>query len=465
MANPYYAPSGTPATSAQGSSSDIRSEFALIETGLDKLPALTADFIVKVNAGGTSLEAVASLGVGQGGTGATTLTDGGILLGSGTSAITALAVLADGEMIVGDGTTDPAIESGATLRTSIGLGTANDPTFNDLTVNTITITSSSGLTFDGSLSETEDTSDTNTRLGINAGIAFVAGGIHNTAFGNDALLTITTNDNCTAVGFDALKLNTGAKNTAVGSGALDNCTSGIENVGVGYLAADFLSTGSSCVSIGMFSNASVTSGNDNTAVGRSANTTGSTGARNTCIGSQTNVSGTGAVGQIALGTNVTADQDHQVVIGSASGNIKNEFDTDAVWSQSSDLRRKTNVLNAVLGLDFINALRPVTYNLRPASELPDEWFKNHKETDPRLKRFNNPAAEKADMPINTTKTLNSLIAQEVLAAVISAGVDPSTFPGWGADDKGQRISKEAMILPLIKAVQELTARVITLETI
>jgi len=50
------------------------------------------------------------------------LTDGGVLLGSGTSAVTAMAVLSDGEMIVGDGTTDPVAESGATLRTSIGVG-------------------------------------------------------------------------------------------------------------------------------------------------------------------------------------------------------------------------------------------------------------------------------------------------------------------------------------------------------
>jgi hypothetical protein len=63
-----------------------------------------------------------TLPVGNGGTGASTLTDGGILLGSGSGAITATSVLGDGEMIVGDGTTDPAIESGATLRTSIGLG-------------------------------------------------------------------------------------------------------------------------------------------------------------------------------------------------------------------------------------------------------------------------------------------------------------------------------------------------------
>ena len=75
-----------------------------------------------------------TLAVGDGGTGATTLTDGGILLGSGTGAITAMSVLADGEMIVGDGTTDPVAESGATLRTSIGVGTTDDVEFNTLTV-------------------------------------------------------------------------------------------------------------------------------------------------------------------------------------------------------------------------------------------------------------------------------------------------------------------------------------------
>jgi len=67
--------------------------------------------------------------VAHGGTGASSLTDGGVLLGSGTSAVTAMAVLADGEMIVGDGTTAPVAESGATLRTSIGVGTGNSPQF------------------------------------------------------------------------------------------------------------------------------------------------------------------------------------------------------------------------------------------------------------------------------------------------------------------------------------------------
>jgi hypothetical protein len=45
-----------------------------------------------------------------------------------------MAVLADSEMIVGDGTTDPVAESGATLRTSIGVGTGDSPQFTDLTL-------------------------------------------------------------------------------------------------------------------------------------------------------------------------------------------------------------------------------------------------------------------------------------------------------------------------------------------
>ena len=47
------------------------------------------------------------LDVDKGGTGLATLTDGGILLGSGTGDVTPMAVLADGSIVIGDGTTDP----------------------------------------------------------------------------------------------------------------------------------------------------------------------------------------------------------------------------------------------------------------------------------------------------------------------------------------------------------------------
>ena len=92
--------------------------------------------------------------VTDGGTGASTLTDGGVLLGSGTGAVTAMAVLADGAMIVGDGSTDPVAETGATLRTSIGVGTGNSPQFTGIelghaTDTTIARASSGDITIEG----------------------------------------------------------------------------------------------------------------------------------------------------------------------------------------------------------------------------------------------------------------------------------------------------------------------------
>ena len=81
-----------------------------------------------------TITGITDITVSDGGTGASSLTDGGVLLGSGTGAITAMAVLSDGEMIVGDGSTDPVAESGATLRTSIGVGTGDSPQFTGLTI-------------------------------------------------------------------------------------------------------------------------------------------------------------------------------------------------------------------------------------------------------------------------------------------------------------------------------------------
>lgn len=60
--------------------------------------------------------------VPYGGTGAITLTDGGLLVGSGTSAITALGVASNGQIPIGDGTTDPVL---ATLTAGSGITITN----------------------------------------------------------------------------------------------------------------------------------------------------------------------------------------------------------------------------------------------------------------------------------------------------------------------------------------------------
>lgn len=72
--------------------------------------ATGTDPTITFNSGSIGLQALTlttDLAVTEGGTGASTLTDGGILLGSGTGAITAMSVLGDGYLVIGDGTTDP----------------------------------------------------------------------------------------------------------------------------------------------------------------------------------------------------------------------------------------------------------------------------------------------------------------------------------------------------------------------
>ena len=115
----------------------------LLGSGTNAVTAMSvlADGNIVIGDGTTDPVALAAfssstgtLKAANGGTGASTLTDGGVLLGSGTNAVTAMSVLADSEMIVGNGSTDPVAESGATLRTSIGVGTGDSPQFTSLTL-------------------------------------------------------------------------------------------------------------------------------------------------------------------------------------------------------------------------------------------------------------------------------------------------------------------------------------------
>jgi len=104
-----------------------------------------------------SLALDTALTVANGGTGASTLTDGGVLLGSGTGAITATAVLTNGQLLIGDGTGDPTVSTltagtGVTITNGAGsieiaaAGSGGTVTEVDATgtVNGITLTTSPG---------------------------------------------------------------------------------------------------------------------------------------------------------------------------------------------------------------------------------------------------------------------------------------------------------------------------------
>ena len=129
----------------------------------------------------------------------------------------------------------------------------------------------------------------------------------------------------------------------------------------------------------------------------------------------------------------------QFTFGKASNVVQNEFDTDAAWTRTSDVRKKRNIKDDKLGLDFINKLKPVTFQWKPSNEFPKEW---------------NEYSEENNMDLDAT--MHGMIAQDVKQALDDADVD--TFGGWKErKDGSQTISREMFVTPLIKAVQELSS--------
>ena len=74
------------------------------------MPQLTTLLnVTSVGTIGTGVWQGTDVGVQYGGTGVSGLTDGGVLFGSGTGAITASSVLSNGQLLIGDNSTDPAL--------------------------------------------------------------------------------------------------------------------------------------------------------------------------------------------------------------------------------------------------------------------------------------------------------------------------------------------------------------------
>ena len=162
-----------------------------------------------------------------------------------------------------------------------------------------------------------------------------------------------------------------------------------------------------------------------------------TGSSNVLIGHGCDNAAVGGDSTIVIGVGITGAA-NDFVFGRASNTVTNDFDTDNAWTQSSDVRKKKDIEDAVLGLDFINDLRPVTYQWRPSYDFPKDFVEYNEENQMTL-----------------DETMHGLVAQEVKAALDKTGVE--RFGGWKEDaDGSQRISKEMFVFPLIKAVQELS---------
>jgi hypothetical protein len=139
----------------------------------------------------------------------------------------------------------------------------------------------------------------------------------------------------------------------------------------------------------------------------------------------------------------------------------------AVWAangsiQTSDERQKTDIQNTSLGLSFINALRPVSYKwVVGGNEVQNRY--TEEERDAFLAQDHTLPDDYFD-PIVTPRagrrTHYGLIAQEVKDVL-----GTTDFGGYvyDAETDQHALRYDQFVAPLIKAVQELSAKVQELE--
>jgi hypothetical protein len=245
----------------------------------------------------------------------------------------------------------------------------------------------------------------NVAIGYQAARLF-SGACFNTAVGSFSMGAVTTfGGNCnTAVGYRSLGSVGGVLNTAVGASALCGVAAGTCNVGVGGNAGCSLTTGSCNTLIGA-----------NTAVTVGLNT----GSNNTVIGFNAAPAAINSSNTITLGN-------------SSITTIRAQVNTITLLS---DARDKTAITALPVGLDFVNSLNPVkfTWQMREPNEVKD----------------------------GTSEA--GFIAQDLKAAQENAGA--ADYLGLVYEDNPEKLeaSPGKLIPVLVKAIQELSAKVDELE--
>ena len=209
-------------------------------------------------------------------------------------------------------------------------------------------------------------------------------------------------------------------NTASGYNALKSCTTGQQNTMIGYQAGHAITTSGMNVSVGHNSLHSNTTGIGNTCLGREAGHY-ITGGGNVVIGGASSASG-----NYTPAYNITSQSNF---ISMGNSGITNAY-IKVGWSTTSDERDKTNFAEVPYGLSFVKQLQPYSFEFRVNRE-----------------------SEETDGGVRYGFKAQDILALEGESPVI---IDNS--------DEDKLFYKESnMTAVLVKAVQELTAKVEALE--
>lgn len=251
--------------------------------------------------------------------------------------------------------------------------------------------------------------------------------INNIAIGGEALKVSNTNDNVMIGYRTGFALTTGQQNTAIGNFAMSANVSGSNNTYLGYQAAQLQTSGSTNTFIGFLAGGNFLGGSNNTMIGGNADAL----ALNASYSNST-----------SIGYQATVFQSNMVRLGNTA---ITRLEAAVSLTTTSDGRVKKNVKENIPGLAFIGKLRPVSYNydMQKMDELMGLRSPNKATTAGY--------AEKEQI------TYSGFIAQEVYEAAQQLGYN---FSGVSTpvDGKGlYGLAYAEMVVPLVKAVQELKA--------
>ena len=313
----------------------------------------------------------------------------------------------------------------------------------------------------------------NTAIGSKALYANTSG-YENTATGYNSLYSNTSGNRNTATGFKALySTTTGYQNTANGAFALIDNTSGYGNAAFGYYTLYKNTTGYQNTAAGNYAMSSNTTGTNNTALGQGSLQGNLTGDNNVAIGFGTGnfndnntyctfvgndadqAVSTDFTNSTAIGNAARITASNQVRIGNSSVTSIGGY---AGWTNISDGRIKKNIKANVPGLQFINKLQPVTYNLNIKNlrtTLKEENTEGQNATAVNTDNGNMLAEKGVEEKGKIFYT--GFIAQDVEKAAKEIGYD---FSGVDVPENesglyGLRYAE--FVVPLVKAVQELSA--------
>ncbi len=257
----------------------------------------------------------------------------------------------------------------------------------------------------------------------------------------------------TAVGAYALYANTtGVHNTATGQQALYNNTTGYFNTANGIFALQGNTYGSYNTAMGWNALGSTSEASNNTAVGYNAGGYNTVGWNNVFLGAYTNPNANGYYNDIAIGEGVACTDVSQARIGnSATASIGGYAD----WTNISDGRVKKNIKQNVPGLQFINMLQPITYNL-DLTAADNIIQAQRKDSTGKIIPLSN-------IEITARKAKEQVIYTGFIAQDVEKSAKELNYNFSGVDaaknDKdlyGLRYSE--FVVPLVKAVQELSKK-------